>query len=169
MKMTPEEICREYRQAKNPEKQIDILADLNQCTPEAITAVLREAGELKEAAIKKDKVEIEKHLIELYAQRYSNEEIAEKMGLTKRQITTRLTWLKKKGRLLDDNLALAESEPAKTVSLAADENITRIISLLSELTSIPQTQVLSLSMRFTDDGSKNWRLDLHNESGKKEV
>lgn len=31
MTMTNEEICRDYRAAKVPSKQIHILADLNQC------------------------------------------------------------------------------------------------------------------------------------------
>lgn len=45
MTMTNEEICREYRQAKTPLKQIRILADLNGCTKREIAEILREAGE----------------------------------------------------------------------------------------------------------------------------
>ena len=45
MTMTNEEICREYRQAKTPLKQIGILADENGCTKRAIAEILREAGE----------------------------------------------------------------------------------------------------------------------------
>jgi len=43
--MTNEEICREYRQAKTPLKQIRILADQNGCTKREIAEILREAGE----------------------------------------------------------------------------------------------------------------------------
>ena len=39
-----EEIVRSYRDAANPEKQIGILADLNDCDPSVIRAVLRGAG-----------------------------------------------------------------------------------------------------------------------------
>lgn len=45
MIMTNEEICREYRQAKTPLKQIGILADENSCTKREIVTILREAGE----------------------------------------------------------------------------------------------------------------------------
>lgn len=45
MIMTDEEICREYRQAKTPLKQIRILADENGCTKREIAEILREAGE----------------------------------------------------------------------------------------------------------------------------
>ena len=44
MTMTAEEIVREYRQAKYPEKQIRILADQNSCGPSNIKAILEQAG-----------------------------------------------------------------------------------------------------------------------------
>ncbi len=44
MRMTSEEIVRDYNQAKNKQKQIKILADLNQVYPSDIRAVLFEAG-----------------------------------------------------------------------------------------------------------------------------
>lgn len=42
--MTAEEIVRDYQQAKNKQKQIKILADLNCTSPSAIKAILAEAG-----------------------------------------------------------------------------------------------------------------------------
>lgn len=42
--MTPEEIVRDYQQAKNKQKQIRILADLNCTSPSAIRLILAEAG-----------------------------------------------------------------------------------------------------------------------------
>ena len=45
MIMTTEEIVREYREAKDRVKQINILADENQCKRKEIAALLREAGE----------------------------------------------------------------------------------------------------------------------------
>ena len=44
MRMTDEEIVRDYRASKAPFKQIGILADLNACTRQAIADVLIRAG-----------------------------------------------------------------------------------------------------------------------------
>lgn len=44
MTMTPEEICRDYRAAKVPTKQIGILAELNQCSKERIKQILVAGG-----------------------------------------------------------------------------------------------------------------------------
>jgi len=46
--MTNEEICREYRQAKDSRHQIQILAELNQCEKEEIIRILRESGVIEE-------------------------------------------------------------------------------------------------------------------------
>lgn len=43
--MTVEEICRDYRMAKDKRNQIEILADRNLCTKEVIEDVLRSRGE----------------------------------------------------------------------------------------------------------------------------
>jgi len=48
MQMTNEEICREYRQAKDSRHQIQILAELNQCEKEEIIRILRESGVIEE-------------------------------------------------------------------------------------------------------------------------
>lgn len=42
--MTDEEICREYREAKYPSKQVKILADENACSVGKIVDVLKRAG-----------------------------------------------------------------------------------------------------------------------------
>ena len=44
MTMTDEEICRDYRAAAAPLKQIGILADLNQCSKERIKQILIKGG-----------------------------------------------------------------------------------------------------------------------------
>ena len=44
MTMTDEEICRDYRAAAAPMKQIGILADLNQCSKEQIKQILVKGG-----------------------------------------------------------------------------------------------------------------------------
>lgn len=56
MIMTNEEICREYRQAKTPLKQIGILADENSCTKREIVTILRGAG-LEVPAVYREKAE----------------------------------------------------------------------------------------------------------------
>ena len=43
--MTPEEICRSYREAKDPNGQIKILADLNCTNTDFIVEILKENGE----------------------------------------------------------------------------------------------------------------------------
>lgn len=43
--MTPEDICKEYRTAKSPLKQIGVLAELNACPKGEIIQVLRDNGE----------------------------------------------------------------------------------------------------------------------------
>ncbi len=45
--MTVDEIVTSYRQAKNPQLQIGVLADLNVCTRKEIKDLLAEAGVLK--------------------------------------------------------------------------------------------------------------------------
>ena len=45
MEMTDGEICREYRLAKNKEKQIRILADLNRSDQQSIINILTNGGE----------------------------------------------------------------------------------------------------------------------------
>jgi len=45
MVMTDSEICSEYRQAKTPQKQIGILADMNCCDKREIVEILRANGE----------------------------------------------------------------------------------------------------------------------------
>ena len=46
--MSAEEICREYRTAKDQKAQIGILADLNACSPAQIKKILQENGEAVE-------------------------------------------------------------------------------------------------------------------------
>lgn len=51
MQMTNEEICRSYRQAKDKQNQIQILAELNNCKANEIREILKDSGELKEENI----------------------------------------------------------------------------------------------------------------------
>ena len=57
MVMSNEEICREYRQAKDQKKQIGILADQNKATKSAIVEILRASGEKVAGNYKTKRVE----------------------------------------------------------------------------------------------------------------
>lgn len=47
MEMTEEEICRSYRQAYSPSKQIKVLAELNCCKESDIKQILKDNGYMK--------------------------------------------------------------------------------------------------------------------------
>ena len=47
MEMTEEEICRSYRQAYSPSKQIKVLAELNCCKENEIKQILKDNGYMK--------------------------------------------------------------------------------------------------------------------------
>lgn len=54
MQMTESEIVRSYREAKNKRNQIEVLADLNTCTPDDIRAILKNNGvDLRGGSFKK--------------------------------------------------------------------------------------------------------------------
>lgn len=57
MAMSNEEICREYRQAKDQRKQIGILADQNEMPKSAIVEILRASGEKVTGNYKPKRVE----------------------------------------------------------------------------------------------------------------
>lgn len=54
MEMTPNEIIRNYNAAKHPKMQIDILADLNDTTPEEIKKIISAKEEKKEPKKKEE-------------------------------------------------------------------------------------------------------------------
>lgn len=61
MEMTADEIKRNYRQAKDPEKQIGILADLNNCSVDEIKDILginKPLKRLEEQQREKESIEV---------------------------------------------------------------------------------------------------------------
>lgn len=64
MQMTKEEIIRHYRQAKNKDDDIRILADLNLTTQDAIREILIEAGAMRRKYERKPRPEPAKVEIE---------------------------------------------------------------------------------------------------------
>ncbi len=86
MTMSNEEIVRHYRQSKDRDADIQVLADLNMTTREAIWAILAGAGET--LPIKRQRqpkrnsgdVTFSDQIAPLYEQRLSDQEIAQRLG-----------------------------------------------------------------------------------------
>lgn len=62
MDMKPDEIVVRYRQAKDKAEQLQILADLNECTVDGIINVLCEHGGYKPQFFNKAKVKLKKQI-----------------------------------------------------------------------------------------------------------
>lgn len=100
------EICREYRQAKNKNRQIEILAELNATKPQVILDILQANGCIsgltarlkqkpqqgKRQCAKWDEA-MEKELRSLLEQGLSNLEIAERLGVSEGAVRSKLTAL----------------------------------------------------------------------------
>lgn len=82
--MTVDEIVTSYRQAKNPQLQIGVLADLNVCTRKEIKDLLAEAGALKAPPEKKGgrPVTFDTELARrLWGEGLTDTEIADQLGI----------------------------------------------------------------------------------------
>lgn len=110
--MSEEEICANYKQAKNKNQQIHILADLNATKPQAILDILQSNNlisgipKLKETKSKNEKPtktewtkELVNDLIKLLAEGKTNGEIAERLGVDKRSVEGKVYGLRKEGKL----------------------------------------------------------------------
>lgn len=104
MEMSNAEIVASYRQAKDPQKQIGILAQLNGCMPKAITSILEQEGVIELAVItdtswRKEAVKTEPlktrkaykrvdpdRIKELYDAGYTDAQIMEKMNIGKSSV-----------------------------------------------------------------------------------
>lgn len=90
LSMTVEEICRDYRTAKDKRNQIEILADRNVCTKEAIEDVLRSRGEElpgpPEPRGARWTGQEETRLLQLAGEGKSSTEIAKLMGRTQKAV-----------------------------------------------------------------------------------
>lgn len=122
--MTHEEIIRNYRQAKNKKRQIQILADMNHTTKQAIRELLREAGVPLPAPGPQPPVSSgppvsspqigtntaltrSVHLIELVERGTSAAEIAEVLGVSYGQA---LTWVARLCVLCEEYIAATEGD-----------------------------------------------------------
>lgn len=166
MVMTEAEIVQSYRQAKKQDKQIQILAELNQCTLNEIVAILDNAGELNN--LPEPKNSVDSQMLKLFQQGYSNPEVARILNLTPAQVANKKCCLKKQGFIVyklhtadKDNMML----PAGSEKPLFTDRISRVMSLLSDFAGISGTEVLAVSIKLTDDNGKSWRLDLQDENG----
>jgi hypothetical protein len=104
MWMTEGQIVSDYRQAKDPEKQIKVLAELNAVKPAVIKDVLIKHGEIRPEK-EKEKMATAKwtsddvsFMLEKKKLGLTAEQIAQKMGRTKGAIYAKLKELRDKGK-----------------------------------------------------------------------
>ena len=175
--MTYEEICRSYRLAANKSKQVDILADLNGCSPQDIIDILTENGEISGMPKKKKSksqrwtVDDEKKLIECYENGIGNFEIAEKLGRDYKAVCDKIYNLKKKGYIHKDNqdksIVQKLKTPAKTKPVDSNIDTLDLLFKLLELGKKYQLKVRSLhqaesemvSIAFVDEDGNVWQCE----------
>lgn len=102
MTMGPIEICNGYRMALKPDKQISILAQLNNCSQQKIIGIL-ERNNLMKQWTEQDNME----LLEMAAAGKSQKDLAAHYGTTVGNIAWRLRHLRDKA---------AACKPAKTIN-----------------------------------------------------
>lgn len=101
-------MCREYRQAKHPNEQIKIIADLTCKTREEIEEILVRNGQMKpkketwQTSSSRYGVtwteEMDRMLLLLIERGFTRKKIAEFMAFTKPRVENRIQKLKKEGR-----------------------------------------------------------------------
>ena len=147
MLMTNDEICVQYRHAKNKERQIKILAELNVTTKQEIIEVLKQGGmvvpEQKPPAPKADKPKRQKvfrintELVRsLYDKQMTDKEIAAQMGLN---VSTIWNW--RKANSLPSHYKRPCSKNTKgsvSTTKKIAENHVEILESKDEPHSIPQ-------------------------------
>ena len=187
MNMTPEEICREYRQTKHKDQYIQILADMNLCKPQDILAILSDKGEISGAPAKQDKPkreEVVNDLIKLVEQGYSNTEIAERLGLTADQVSKKKWYLKKSGYLFNEpakveHMTEHEEEAVcikpldSPVSVAKNSksnkgSTSRFLDLLTVLVNMQGVNIVSMSVKLADSEGKLCQLQMRVNEGAKQ-
>lgn len=109
--MTVEEICRDYRTAKDKKNQIEILADRNLCTKEVIEDILRSRGEeLMDRTHKAVEQKLSKMHISLRQQSVNLEALPTEKDILKEKLTESV-----------DNLDKSLKQAKKTAELAAKD------------------------------------------------
>lgn len=189
MNMTPEEICREYRQAKHKDKYIQILADMNLCKPQDILAILSDNGEIsgvpakdvRDRKMNKSRTkttpmpeEVVNDLIKLVEQGYSNTEIAERLGLTADQVSKKKWYLRKSGYFFKEPAKVksaAEHEEEAVCKLpapAAKSSTSRFLDVLTVLVNMQGVNIVSMSVKLADSEGKLCQLQMRVNEGAKQ-
>ena len=179
--MTYEEICRSYRLAANKSNQVNVLAELNDCSPQDIIDILTENGEISGMPKKKKSksqrwtVDDEKKLIEYYENGIGNFEIAEKLGRDYKAVCDKIYNLKKKGYIHKDNqdksIVQKLKTPAKTKPVDSNIDTLDLLFKLLELGKKYQLKARSLHqaesemacVAFVDEDGIVWQCECKDE------
>lgn len=113
MQMTNEEICRSYRQAKNRQYQIKILADENLCSVEEIRRILIDNGALVPKPTKKAEASVP----EVPVQNQESEAVPPDWKGSLKAVTERIVELK----LIRDNAEKELSEIYQTLGALCEK------------------------------------------------
>lgn len=131
MQMTSGEIITSYKQAKNQRKQINILAQLNSTTTDAIKDILTQAG----ITLPQPKTQIfdaraDKIIADGIANGKTSTQIAVEIGgVSKQQVMSRISYLRKQGRLRP----AAQNANPKIPACVAEFVTAKIADLQSEI------------------------------------
>lgn len=165
MQMSNAEICASFKQAKNQNDQISILAELNACGTAEILEILQAGGCIsglpkvkREVDVgKRDKVvwtaELDKELIAYCEAGKGPSEIAELMGLQVEQVSNRKARLKAKGYIF----GTGQTETTETDVLA-------LKPLTMLLNNLPDgLEQVSAAVRLVDEAGNVWKMELSRE------
>lgn len=163
--MTEGEIIADYRQAKDPEAQIKILADLN-CTSEDVIREIVGLPPSKQRGGKAKREEQSNRIRELYNQGFTDKEISEKLGVSASTVAgwRRYRQLKPNPQMVGSaaalagpvSAALASGCPAEAQAEVPDVSVYASIEAI--LCNIPQDagrdvrmSALGLSLAMLDE------------------
>lgn len=175
MQMSESEICFNFKQAKNQNEQIGILAELNACSVEKILDILQAGGCISDIRAPVGKIkwtpELDKQVIDYSEAGKGPTEIAKLMGLDVEQVRNRKAKLKGKGYIFDTTKTVAEessktSEEALFVvdTLQKDEasGAVNCLELLFNSLSSGWKQV-GAAVRFVGPDGNVWKMELSRE------
>ena len=142
--MTEFEIIQSYRQAKDKNKQIGILADLAGTDKQGIIKILMEAGEVtgvktqkKVPVSKKSKVnwtpELTEDLLRLHEEGLKNIEIAERLGVDRKAVANKLNRLREAETTVNTQ---ETKQPAKEDNAVLREKFEKLLAIFDCLCAI---------------------------------
>jgi hypothetical protein len=135
MQMTNGEIITSYKQAKDQREQINILAQLNGTTTDTIKDILTQAG----ITLPQPKAQIfdaraDKIISDGIANGKTAAQIADEIGgVSKQQVNSRISYLRKQGRLTPAGEPATQSANPKIPACVAEFINAKIADLQSEI------------------------------------